>query len=218
MTILALDTSSAAVTVAVHDGSTVRAASVEYGATAHGELLAPVIARVLAAAGITAVGLSRIIVGVGPGPFTGLRIGIVTARVMGDALGIPVSGVCSLDAIAAQAVFDHAVTAEFAVATDARRKEVYLATYGVDGRRRSGPVVLRPDAVDPVARSGQVVGAGAALYPEYFDDRREPLLVSAEWLVRVALDQPEFVVDPIPLYLRRPDAVANVSRKRVTPS
>ncbi len=219
MLLLAIDTSSSAVTAAVHDGATVLAWATEPGAQAHGELLAPTIARVLAAAGVTVGQLTDIAVGVGPGPFTGLRVGIVTARVMAEALGIPLHGVCSLDVLAHEAVSTAAVSGSFAVATDARRKEVYLATYGPDGRRATGPAVLRPADVDSVVASSSVVGAGARLYPDVFTDPREPELVSAAWLASYAVAElaaGRALLDSAPMYLRRPDAVASAERKRVT--
>ena len=80
-----------------------------------------------------------LIVGTGPGSFTGLRVGLVTARTLGFVLEIPVDGLCSLDVIAVQAVDTGAVSGDFRVATDARRKEVYLASYEGSGRRRAGP-------------------------------------------------------------------------------
>ena len=96
MLLLAFDTATPAVTVALHDGSTVLAESAEVDARRHGELLAPAIARVLAASGRTQRELTGIAVGVGPGPFTGLRVGLVTARALGEALRIPVHGVCKI--------------------------------------------------------------------------------------------------------------------------
>ena len=95
--LLAFDTATPAVTVALHDGDRVRAEQTVVDARRHGELLAPGIARVLRDARVSADEVSKIAVGVGPGPFTGLRVGLVTARAMGDALGIPVVGVCTLD-------------------------------------------------------------------------------------------------------------------------
>ena len=114
----------------------------------HGEQLAPLIARAIDDAGIVRQDLTAIAVGVGPGPFTGLRVGLVTARTLGFVLEIPVYGVCSLDVIALEAV-EHrrAPAGGFLVATDARRKEVYLASYDADGRRLEGPVVTRPAEV-----------------------------------------------------------------------
>ncbi|HWI42118.1 MAG TPA: tRNA (adenosine(37)-N6)-threonylcarbamoyltransferase complex dimerization subunit type 1 TsaB, partial [Nocardioides sp.] len=118
-------------------------------------------------------------------------------------LDVPVHGVCSLDILAAEAVATHAVDGDFAVATDARRKEVYLASYDVRGRRLDGPVVDRPAVL---ATRGAVVGEGAALYPEAFPDARGPQRPSAGWLARAVAAGSVLVVAPEPLYLRRPDA------------
>jgi tRNA threonylcarbamoyladenosine biosynthesis protein TsaB len=219
MILLAIDTSSSAVTAAVHDGVSVRSEVMEHGPQAHGELLAPLVQRALEAAGTTPADLDAIVVGTGPGPFTGLRVGIVTARVMGEALGIPAYGICSLDVLALQAVRDGRVETAFAVATDARRKEVYLATYDADGTRLGGPFVVRPRDVDPMLAAGPVVGEGAWSYEETFDDAREPGYVSSAWLATCAVERlarGEALDSTAPLYLRRPDAVENAARKRVT--
>ena len=117
MLILAFDTATPAVTVAVHDGSAVIAHESAVDARRHGELLAPSIARVLATAGAQPGDLTALAVGTGPGPYTGLRVGLVTARVLGSALCIPVDGVCTLDIIAAEARHS-AAGREFIVATD----------------------------------------------------------------------------------------------------
>ncbi|THI92335.1 tRNA (adenosine(37)-N6)-threonylcarbamoyltransferase complex dimerization subunit type 1 TsaB, partial [Nocardioides sp.] len=170
--LLAFDTASPRVTVALHDGSDVVAEEAAGTGMRHGEQLAPLIERVLAAAGIGPADLTGIAVGVGPGPFTGLRVGLVTARTMAHVLQVPVHGVCSLDVLAIEAVERGIVDGAFSVATDARRKEVYLASYDDSGRRTSGPVVDRPAAL---ATELPVVGEGAALYPDAFPDAREPL-------------------------------------------
>jgi tRNA threonylcarbamoyl adenosine modification protein YeaZ len=177
------------------------------------------VASVLAEAGVGVASLTEIVVGVGPGPFTGLRVGLVTARVMSAALAIPVHGVCSLDALAAQAIGESTVSTAFAVATDARRKEVYLATYDLAGARITGPAVVLPAGVDPVVAGGPVVGEGAALYPAVFADARGPRLVSAGWLATHAVARAmagDELGDTTPMYLRRPDAVESAGRKRVT--
>src|SRR3954449_10855113 len=131
---LAFDTSTPAVTVAVHDGSTVVAEHTEIGVNRHGELLMPGIEQVLAMVGARPAELTHVVVGTGPGPFTGLRVGLVTARALGDALGIPVHGVCSLDALALL----HRQSAGIGgliVLSDARRREVYCAGYTPEGTR-----------------------------------------------------------------------------------
>lgn len=95
MLLLALDTATPAVTVALHDGSRVLAESRQVDARRHGELLLPAVDRVLAEAGRTLDAVSDIVVGVGPGPYTGLRVGLVTAATFGAALDVPVHGLCS---------------------------------------------------------------------------------------------------------------------------
>src|SRR3569623_476774 len=96
---LAFDTATPAITVALHDGGTALAESSTVDARRTGELLAPGIAAVLAQAGRTVAEVTAVAVGVGPGPFTGLRVGLVTARTFGGALGIPVHGLCTLAAL-----------------------------------------------------------------------------------------------------------------------
>lgn len=202
--LLAFDTASPQVTVALLDdaGDVVAERSSEE-TMRHGEQLAPLIDRVLTEAGATRLDVTAVAVGAGPGPFTGLRVGLVTARTLGFVLDVPVYGVCSLDALALEAVDTGAVDTPFVVATDARRKEVYLATYDADGERLSGPFVERPDAV---ASSGAVVGEGAVLYPEAFPQRVGPVRPSAGWLGRAVVEERVELLDPEPLYLRRPDA------------
>jgi tRNA threonylcarbamoyl adenosine modification protein YeaZ len=231
--LLALDTSSAAVTAAVHDGRAALAERSVLDARRHAELLAPTIAEVLAAAGITAADLTVVVTGVGPGPFTGLRVGVVTARVLGAVLGVPVHGICSLDALAEAAVAGVAAEAaaapdrlpgtEFLVATDARRKEVYWARYAVVGgfaTRVEGPNVA---AAADVPRQGlPVVGRGAVLYPDALGPASGPLEPSAAALATIAVRALRpgaapagVLLSPEPLYLRRPDAVEPGGRKRV---
>ncbi|WP_148614209.1 tRNA (adenosine(37)-N6)-threonylcarbamoyltransferase complex dimerization subunit type 1 TsaB [Nocardioides rubriscoriae] len=212
--LLAFDTASPQVTVALLDDlGDVVAETVSAETMRHGEQLAPLIERVLADAGATRLDVTAIAVGAGPGPFTGLRVGLVTARTLGFVLDVPVYGVCSLDALAVEAVDTGAVTTPFVVATDARRKEVYLATYDADGARLSGPAVDRPDAV---ATEAPVVGEGAVLYPLAFPQPVGPLRPSAGWLGRAVVEERVELLDPEPLYLRRPDAEVPGTPKRVS--
>ena len=208
--LLAFDTATPQVTVALHDGDGIVAEYAASEAMRHGEMLAPGIAAVLDRAGAISQDITAVAVGVGPGPFTGLRVGLVTARTMALALEIPVYGVCTLDVLAAEAIDDG--LEDFVVATDARRKEVYVASY-VAGRRVSGPAVVKPG---DVATEGPVVGRGAALYREAFPDRRAPDHPSAAVLCDVVVRERFELLDPEPLYLRRPDIMAPHQPKRVS--
>ncbi|MFI5626850.1 tRNA (adenosine(37)-N6)-threonylcarbamoyltransferase complex dimerization subunit type 1 TsaB [Nocardioides sp. NPDC051685] len=213
--LLAFDTATPQVTVALHDGDDVVAEVVSDRTMKHGEQLAPSIADVMAEAGIVRQDLTAIAVGAGPGPFTGLRVGLVTARTLGFALEIPVYAACTLDVLAVEAVGTGAVSSGFFVATDARRKEVYLASYDADGTRLEGPVVARPA---DVATSMPVVGEGALLYPDAFPSPLGPQRPSAGWLARAVAEERVELMDPEPLYLRRPDAVEQAAQKKpVTP-
>ena len=190
-------------------------------ARAHTEQLAPLVRDTLAAAGATPADLTDIAVGTGPGPFTGLRVGLVTALTLGHALGIPVHGVCSLDALAEQALAAVADGVdEVLVATDARRKEVYWARYGRGCRRRAWrltePAVDRPAEVADAVRALPTVGRGPLLYPDLFPNalggpaRRRPRRGWGGWRCG---DWPNGDPMPVePLYLRRPDALTTLER------
>jgi tRNA threonylcarbamoyladenosine biosynthesis protein TsaB len=220
--LLAFDTSSAAVTVALADpvtGATV-ASSSTVDALRHGELLAPAIAAALAEAGCSPRDLTKIAVGVGPGPFTGLRVGLVTARTMGEVLGIEVAGVCSLDVLARQSSLQLPV----AVATDARRKEIYWALYdgpAADGSRRrlEGPAVDKPAEVAHVLAGLPVIGRGAVLYGEVLGLETTDVIEypSAEVLALGVATGTLPTVAPDPLYLRRPDVTMSGGPKSVLP-
>ncbi len=210
--LLAFDTATPLVTVALHDGERVVAERLSESPMKHGEQLAPLIEAVLADAGADRHDLTAIAVGAGPGPFTGLRVGLVTARTLGHVLELPVYAVCTLDVLAVEAVETGAVAGPFLVATDARRKEVYLASY-TDGVRVEGPVVTKPAEV---ATGLPVVGEGARLYPDAFTRPVGPTRPSAGWLARVVTEERAELLDPEPLYLRRPDAVALHAPKPVS--
>lgn len=211
--LLTFDTAAPSVSVALHDGESVVAEVTSEREMRHGEQLAPLIEQVLQRAGLVRQDLTAIGVGVGPGPFTGLRVGLVTARTLAHVLDIPVYGVCSLDALAVEAVGTATVTGDFLVATDARRKEVYLASYDADGVRVEGPVVDRPAVL---ATDLPVVGEGAVLYAEQFPGHRPPLRPNAGWLARTIVEERAELRDPDPLYLRRPDIQVAGTPKRVS--
>jgi tRNA threonylcarbamoyl adenosine modification protein YeaZ len=229
--LLGLDTATPAVTVALHDGGQLLAELVTVDAHRHAELLAPSVAKVVADAGLTQRDLTGIVAGVGPGPYTGLRVGLVTARVLGAALGIPVYGVCSLDIIAADvAAAGQAGASEgreagpgggFLVTTDARRRELYWARYDRTGRRTAGPEVSKPAEI-PVSGL-PAAGQGPLLYPEVLPVALSPVFPAAAALCRIAVaalaegDPRGILLPPDPLYLRRPDAREPGAPKRVTP-
>lgn len=215
MLLLAFDTATPAITVAVHDDVRVLAASTTVDARRHGELLAPAIARVLADAGAHSRDVTTIAVGVGPGPFTGLRVGLVTARTLAAALTVPIHGVCTLDAMAA-AVSGHV---DFVMATDARRKEVYWARYrrfDTACHRVRGPAVSRPaDLADELAEDMPVLGRGGLLYADVLAHRPGPLDPDAAVLARAVVRGQVELLPTEPLYLRRPDVLVPGRRKPV---
>ena len=175
---LAIDTSTSRTCVAIIEDGTVLWQGDRDGATAPGPALPALVQQAVVGRSI-----DQVVVGMGPGAFTGLRIGIAFAQSFALAREIPVRGVCSLDAIAAQ--ID---SKDFIVTVDARRKEVYWARYK-DGVRVSEPAVNFPAVV---GSEGADVYAG--LYPDL------AALVALHGNITE------------PIYLRHPDAVATVDR------
>jgi tRNA threonylcarbamoyladenosine biosynthesis protein TsaB len=226
--VLALDTSAAvAVSLVTPDGAPL-AARREHEDRRHAELLGPMITGVLADAGVDRRDLTAVVVGTGPAPFTGLRVGLVTARTLALALGVPVLGVPSLDALALQAARDLGLAAgtEVLAVSDARRREVYWARYRVTVADDTvepvgGPGVERPAVLvqEGVPDGAVVVGRGATLYPDVLPVvdgaplDPDPAVLARLALARQArgLEQPSE-----PLYLRRPDVTEPGARKRAT--
>jgi len=199
--ILAMDTATPAVTAGVLrlEGVEVLAERVTVDARGHAEQLTPNVLAALADAGLTVNDLDAVVVGCGPGPFTGLRVGMATAAAYGHALGVPVYGVCSLDAIGIES---GATTSEILVVTDARRREVYWARYR-DGVRVDGPAVNAPADVPADAHAV----AGSPEHAALFDlPRVSPVYPTASGLVRAVADWTAEPAPLVPLYLRRPDA------------
>lgn len=207
----------------------------------HAEVMAPAVLRLMQEQAITGADLGGILVGTGPGPFTGLRAGLVTARTLGFVWEIPVYGMCSLDALAHHVALAAAAAGHqtFAVATDARRKELYWATYqltpvvddasapfgsgspstaaSVGARRVDGPHVGGPDQVGQLP----VYGQGASLYPEALAvaaDGLTDVYPTAADLARAAhrlvSQGEELSQDTTPLYLRESDAKVPEQRKK----
>ena len=174
--VLAIDTSTSRTSVAIIENGTVVYSSFRDGATAHGPSLPALVQEALSISDV-----DEVVVGMGPGPFTGLRVGIAFAQSFALARQIPVRGVCSLDAIAAQIKEN-----DFIITVDARRKEVYWARY-TNGVRISDPAVNFPADV-----------SGATIHADLFPDMVSLSSLSGNITV--------------PIYLRRPDAVATADR------
>jgi tRNA threonylcarbamoyl adenosine modification protein YeaZ len=185
---LAIDTATARTQFAILQGDELRWLESEDGATTHGDVLAKFGA--LAAK----EKIDQVIVGMGPGPFTGLRTGIVFAQSFAFAQGLPVHGVCSLDAIAYEINLP-----EFIVATDARRKELYWAKY-IDGKRVGDPLVTAPNEIPKLP----IFGEGALKYS---------LTSNTDYLYPNLIAFPELAHVNEPMYLRHPDAVPTAERK-----
>jgi len=176
--ILALDTSSAVAVAVLDDSGAVLSRGADSGQRRHAEQLAPMIVAALAEAGVDRRELTAVVAGTGPAPFTGLRVGLVTARTLALALDVPVWGVSSLDALAAPALRAARERgdddARVLVVTDARRREVYWALYRADAVHGGpldvgpllGPGVAHPAqlAADGVTEGAALVGRGAVLY------------------------------------------------------
>ncbi|NQW73290.1 MAG: tRNA (adenosine(37)-N6)-threonylcarbamoyltransferase complex dimerization subunit type 1 TsaB [Actinobacteria bacterium] len=223
MVTLALDTASAWSSVAVVDGDVVVAEAEHHDPRGHAEVLATLVLQVLARAGQPQIDV--VACGVGPGPYTGLRIGVTTAQVLGLAWRVPVVGICSLDAIAASALGVAAASGAFVVATDARRGEVYWASYSATGERMTGPFVGRQEEADETTgalpwigeRAGeQQVSAGVlgALANRLLSSGATPG-APVRTLSTHGTDDGSMageltgqrLLAPFPLYVRRPDAM-----------
>lgn len=217
MLLLAVDTATPAVAVALYDGARVLAASHQVDARRHGELLLPAIDRVLTEAGRELGEVTGLVAGTGPGPYTGLRVGLVTVQAIASARGIPAHGLCTLDGIAYATGLDR----PFVVATDARRKEVYWARYEDARTRTMGPDVARPTTLTGQLAELTSVGAGAVLYADTFTGvlPELPQHASAPGLAALAAERirARKPFPPLrPRYLRRPDATVPVNYKVVT--
>lgn len=198
MTSLVIDTATSRTSVGLFDGAIPLFAGRHDGATEHGEALPRLVEGALEVAAELGKEIKEVVVGMGPGPFTGLRAGIAFAQVFAHARKIPLAGICSLDGIVS------GVSGEYIVATDARRKEIYWAKYD-SGKRITEPRVSLPDEVKALGLP--VYGEGAEKYGFEADiDLIYPhplfLLAATEWADNVHE----------PIYIRKPDAVPTSER------
>lgn len=201
--ILGIDTAADVRAGLARDGQVLASGAIE-DRRAHAEQLLPLVRQVAADAGVALGELTSVVVGVGPGPFTGLRVGVAAALTLAEALGIGVRGVCSLDVIALAWADRGDAPPDFVVVADARRKEVYWATYAADGTRTEGPFVTAPDQVPelPLAGPGATLTGRDCAGPAVLDAGR--MAASVDRLADAGLE---------PLYLRRPDAEVPTTRK-----
>ena len=227
MLILALDTSMAACSVCVYDADRglVIGANQQFMDRGQAEALAPMVQETMALAGVRFAGLGRIAVTTGPGTFTGVRIGLAMARGLGLSLSIPVIGINSLAAIAAN---ETANTLPVVVAVDARAGEIYFASYDQLGHEVAAPVVVALANTHKLMPSHSVRMLGTAtesllkkLNSHHHVRSDAGDLPIAENFVRLAVDIPASALPPEPLYLRAPDVkpqVAKISFSAVGPA
>lgn len=204
MNVLAIDTSvGVSVAILKSNGELAQSLAVDHGM--QGELTADLISKAVTDSGLEINEITDVVVGVGPGPFTGLRVGLVTAKVFAHAREIPIHGICSLDAIA----FDYA--SPCIVVTDARRKELYWARY--EGIRIGEPQVSKPEEIAKQFPDAEFVGPGAQLYPEVISGKVMELKAGS--LAKLFAVGSAQLVEVAPMYLRKPDAIEPTTRKSV---
>lgn len=220
MLLLAIDTSAIASAALIQDGVVLDSFATE-DTRSHAEVLASGIEKLLAT--LPAGGRPEAIaVGVGPGPFTGLRSGIATARTLAYVWHLPLHGVVSLDALAWEVLVSFGrgerAASPFIIATDARRKEVYWARYAADGELLEGPQV---GSVAELPADLPVFGYGAGLYSDALAGRAVPEFRQAQpkaaalgLFAAATLARGETLLESTPLYLRESDAQVPGPRKR----
>lgn len=231
MLILGIDTATASVSLAIGDETAILATLESHVGKRHAESVTPGIAAVCEAAGVTLRGLTAITVGIGPGLFTGLRVGVATAKALAFALGVPLIGVTSCDLIAGRLLAAPGFAPRPVVVIDARRSEVFVAPYRLGETDSLGeaaldplaePSVERPEVLAERLRAAtevvQLVGDGALRYRHLFEDQ---VILDETWAApsaavavcfartKVAGALPAGADAVQPLYLRRPDAEAN---------
>ena len=202
---LAIDTSHVVAVGLARDGEPMVRVTVD-DTRAHAEALMPSVLRACVEAGIGLREVDEYVVGMGPGPFTGLRVGVATAWTLAHLAGTQPHGVCSLDAVALAAAFD----SEFIVAADARRKELYWARYAADGTRLGEPQVSAAEAIPPLPVVGAVPEAYRDTLAMHGPDALDPALMAARWReLRPSGDEP--------YYLRPADATVPGKPKSALP-
>jgi len=226
MKLLAIDTALDAVSVCVTDGDRVLANAEAKSDRRHGEMLAPMIHSVLREAGCTVQDIGSIAVDIGPGLFTGMRVGIATAKAMAEVLETNLVGVSSLEVLAHQATTEFDVVA---AVIDARRGEVFWSLHRADDREQlSSPRAgSAEECLASIADRGQsvcLIGTGVARYRQVFDDGLRlavpdfelapdsssiPTATTVASIASSRLIDAVTVDELVPMYLRAPDAEIN---------
>jgi tRNA threonylcarbamoyladenosine biosynthesis protein TsaB len=222
MIVIGIDTSTPQTSVAIGNDVEVLA-SVSIAGKARQESVTPALQRLLAWSGVDLHRVGGVAVGIGPGLFTGLRVGVETAKTLAQVLGVPIVGIASLDALAYVVRY---TPHRIAAVLDARRGEVFTAVYrAVPGGivRESGYLVLKPDhlVAELQALSGEVlcVGNGAILYRREIEELgsrvefASPVASYPDAAALVELAAPRFLreehdrlFDVVPMYMRKSDA------------
>ena len=204
MRVLAIDTTGPACSIALADfgeSESVRGCIVEPMQRGHAEALVPMLDRLFVEAGVAAKSVERIAVTVGPGSFTGLRVGVSAARALALALDVPAVGVSVFEAIR-ESLGDQAPP--FAVALDARRDEIYLQDFPAAGQAAKPVVVSLQDAAGMIPPDCHIVGTAAALLGK--DRGLEVFPLDPVAVARAGSRLDPALSPPRPLYLRKPDA------------
>jgi tRNA threonylcarbamoyladenosine biosynthesis protein TsaB len=210
MRILAVDTALGGCSVALLEDGAVLAHIFEGMDRGHAERLAPMVDETMRAAGVDFAALDRLAVTTGPGTFTGQRVGLAFMRGLRLALGKPLVGVTTLEAIAASAMAETGAPKGAAI-HDARRAEAYLLLQNGGATVLEPDVMLFADAVERIRAFGPCVLAGTGAPAAYealgasfaLSSIRQP---DALWVAQLALQRPAPLDAPAPLYLRAPDA------------
>jgi tRNA threonylcarbamoyladenosine biosynthesis protein TsaB len=219
MRVLAIDTALAACSATVLDTEqdAIVACETRMMERGHAEALIPLIARVMDKAALAFGQLDRIAVTVGPGSFTGLRVGIAAARAIALASGKSAVGVSTLAAYAAPYVAQD--TDPVVAAIDARHDHVYLQIFGSGGRTLIAPGIVSVRAAAQAAgENARLVGSAAQLVAAVWPEGKKPPAVieprsapDVAWVARLGAVATEGDAPPRPLYLRAPDARAQAA-------
>jgi tRNA threonylcarbamoyladenosine biosynthesis protein TsaB len=208
MNLLAFDSAQAACSAAVMRDGAIVARRIVHMERGHAEALVPMIVAVLADAGIAFAALDRIAVTVGPGSYTGIRVGLAAAKGIGLARGVPLIGVTTLEAVARAARSEHA-EGPMVIVLETKRADLYVQSFDAALRPTSAPAAVAPDAVE-VPAGAVIAGDGAARLKHRLAARRDVKFAAGDGIVdaavvaAIAADRsPTGQVSP--LYLRPPD-------------